>query len=65
MNEQLKLNLVEPGNMLDKYAVCVKKNNVIVINLSLGETGRLAKLVFYFLSADIYASCNVVITGKS
>ena len=35
--------------MPDKYAVCVKKDKVIVRNLPLGETGRFAKLIFYFL----------------
>ena len=38
----------EPGNLVDKYAVCVKKNNKIVGHLQLGKDGKFAKTVFYF-----------------
>ena len=55
---------MEPGNVVDKYAVCVKKNNMIVGHLPLGKNGRFAKTIFYFLRADIYAKCKVIITGK-
>ena len=37
---------MEPGNVADKYAVCVKKNNVIVGYLPLGKNGRFAKMIF-------------------
>ena len=40
---------MEPGNKVDKYAVCVKKDKVIVRNLPLGDPGRFAKLVFNFI----------------
>ena len=46
----------EPGNLVDKYAVCVKKNNEIVGHLQLGKDGKFAKTVFYFLRADEYGS---------
>ena len=46
---------MEPYNVIDKYAVCVKKNNVIVGHLPLGKDGRFAKIIFYFLRADRYA----------
>ena len=55
---------MEPGNVVDKYAVCGKKNNMIVENLPLGKNGRFAKTIFYFLRADIHAKCKVIITGK-
>ena len=45
---------MEPDDFLDKYAVCVKKNNVIVGHLLLGKDGRFAK-IFYFLRAKRYA----------
>ena len=54
----------EPGNLVDKYAVCVKKENEIVGHLPLGKDGKFAKTVFYFLRADEYGSCNVLIKGK-
>ena len=38
----------EPGNLVDKYAVCVKKENEIVGHLPLGKDGKFAKTVFYF-----------------
>ena len=45
---------MEPGNMVDKYTLCVKKDAVIVAHLPL----------VYFLREDRYANFNVVITGK-
>ena len=54
----------EPGNLVDKYAVCIKNENEIVGHLPLGKDGKFAKTVFYFLRADEYGSCNVLIKGK-
>ena len=54
INERLT-TAMEPDNFLDKYAVCVKKNNVIVGHLLLGKDGRFAKMIFYFLRAKRYA----------
>ena len=51
-------------NLVDKYTVCVKKNNEIVEHLQLGKDGKFAKTVFYFLGADEYGSCAVLIKGK-
>ena len=50
----------EPGDLVDKYAVCVKKENEID-----GKDGKFAKTVFYFLRADEYGLCNVLIKGKT
>ena len=55
---------IEPNNVVDKYAVCIKKNNVIVGHLSLGKDGRFAKMIFYFLRSDRYAEYKVTVTGK-
>ena len=55
----------EPGNMVDKYAVCVKKENEIVGHLPLGKDGKFAKTMFYFLRVDEYGSCNVLIKLKT
>ena len=54
----------EPGNLVDKYVVCVKKENEIIGYIPLGKDGKFAKIVFYFLGADEYGSCNVLIKGK-
>ena len=47
-----------------KVPVCVKKDKVIVGHLPLGETGKSAKLIFYFFRADSYANCNIVIAER-
>ena len=58
------LNEREPDNPKDKYAVCVKKENRIVEHLPLGNSGKFAKTIFYFLKADESGSCNIAVTGK-
>ena len=63
VNEELETEM-EPDNVMDKYAVCVKKNASIVGHLSLGKNGKFAMMIFYFLRADQDAECKVVITGK-
>ena len=63
VNEELETEM-EPDNVMDKYAVCVKKNTSIVGHLPLGKNGKFAKMIFYFLRADQDAECKVVITGK-
>ena len=54
----------ETENLVDKYAVCVKKNNEIVGHLKLGKDGKFAKTVFYFLRAGEYGLCDFLIKGK-
>ena len=39
-------------NVMDEYAVCVKKNISIVEHLPFGKNGKFAKMIFYFLRAD-------------
>ena len=63
MNEKLAA-LMEHDNEVDKYAGCVKKENVVVGHLPLRKNGKFAKMIFYFLGADQYATCEVIITGK-
>ena len=63
INEELT-TAVEPDIVVDKYAVCVKKNNVIVRHLPLGKYGRFANIVFYFFRADRYTEWKVIITAK-
>ena len=36
----------EPGNLVDKYVVCAKKENEIVGHLPLGKDGKFVKTVF-------------------
>ena len=41
---------MEPANPADKYAVAVKKNNVVVGDLPLKCSGKFVKTIFYFLN---------------
>ena len=54
----------EPDNPMDKYAVCVKKENKIVRHSPFGKSAKFAKTIFYFLTADEFSSCKIVVTGK-
>ena len=55
---------IEPGNPVDKYVIGVKKNNAKVGHLPLGCSGKFAKTIFYFLRADEWSECKVIVTGK-
>ena len=55
---------MEPDNVMNKHAVCVKKNTSIVGHLPLGKNRKFAKMIFYFLRADQDVECKVVITDK-
>ena len=43
---------IEPHNPVNKYAAAVKKDENVVGHLPLGENGKFAKTIFYFLRAD-------------
>ena len=47
MEEKMK-----PDNVMDKYAVYIKKNTSIVGHLPLGKKSKFAKMIIYFLRAD-------------
>ena len=55
---------LESENELDKYAVAVIKNSVVVGHLAKGKTGRFAKTISFFLRASNDNSCKVEVTGK-
>ena len=55
---------MEADNVVDKYMVCVKTKDVILGHLFHGKNGRFTKMTFYFLRADKYTECKVMITGK-
>ena len=56
---------IELHNPVDKYAVVVKKDEQVVGHLPLGENGKFAKTIFYFLLADTYGKCNITVTRKT
>ena len=61
--EQLVV-LMEPGNKMDKFAVCVKINEKIVGHFKNGTPGRFTKTIIYFLRRDAYSSAWAKVTGK-
>ena len=56
--------LMEPDNLIDKFAVCVKIKEKVVGHLRKGTSGRFAKTIFYFLRSDAYSSAWAKVTGK-
>ena len=63
MNEELETEM-DPDNVMDKYAVCVKKNTSIVGHVPLGKNGKFVKIIFYVLIADQDSERKVVITDN-
>jgi hypothetical protein len=63
VDEVLKAK-IKPTNIVDKYAVCVLHHDRVVGHLKRGKSGRFTKTIFYFLRADTYSSCTVIIKGK-
>ena len=63
IGEQLKVR-IEPDFCVDKCAVCVEKDKKVVGHLKKGESGKFAKIIFYFLRSDPYSSCIATISGK-
>ena len=49
----------------NSVAVAVKKDKRVIGHLPLGENGKFAKTIFYFLRADPYAKCNITVVGKA
>lgn len=64
MNDKVAV-LMELHNVVDKYAVYLKKENLVVDHLLLRNTGKFPKMIFYFLHADQYLTCDAIITRKS
>ena len=58
-------SVVEPKNKEYKFAVAVRKDDCLVEHLPKEKTGKLAKLIFYFLQACDLNTCSVEITGKA
>ena len=56
---------IESDNPVDKYAAAVKNDEKVVRHLPLGENGKFAKTIFYFLRADPHGKCNITVTGKA
>ena len=46
---------MKPDNVVDKYAVFVKKNDVVVGHLLQRKNGRFSKMISFFHRAGKYA----------
>ena len=53
----------EPENIVDKFAVCVEKDDRVVGHLKKGDSGKFAKTIFYFIRSDEYSQCYIEVTG--
>ena len=62
--EMLKA-VIEPKNKECKFAVAIMKDDFLVRNLSKEETGRFAKIIFYFLRACDTNTSSVVLQMRS
>ena len=56
---------IEPHDPVDKYATDVKKDQKVAGHLPVGDKGKFAKTIFYFLRADPYGKCNITVPGKA
>ena len=65
VGEELRA-VMQPNNLMDKFAVVVERNELGVVgHLPLGKFGKFAKTIFYFLKANQPNSCNVIVRGKT
>lgn len=64
IGETLKTCL-EPENIVNKIAVAVEKEGQIVGHLNKTNSGRFAKIIFFFLCANhVNTTCHVEVRGK-
>ena len=63
IGEELE-GIMEPLNPEDPYAVCVKRNGMVVGHLEKGVSETFSRTVFFFLRADRTSSCEVTVTGS-
>ena len=61
MGETLDAKM-EPSNVVDKYTVCVNKDERIVGHIEKRKTGKFAKAIFCLLRAEESNRCVVKIT---
>ena len=55
-----KLNiLMEPDNLADKFAVCVKKDQTVIGHLKKGDSGKFPKTIF--TSSEVIPTANVML----
>ena len=52
-----KLNIMmEVDNRVDKFSICVAKDQTVVGHSKEGDSGKFAKTIFYFLRSDTYCT---------
>ena len=56
--------LVKTNNRVDKFAVCVEKDQTVVCYLKKDDSGKFTKTIFYFLRSDTYCNCYAEGSGK-
>ena len=54
---------LEPESVVNWFAVAVEKEGQIVEHLNKGNSGRFAKIIFYFLRTDHGNAYQVIVRG--
>ena len=55
---------MEPNSRVDKFAVCVEKDQTVFGHLKKVDSEKIAKTIFYFLRSDTYCNCYAKVSGK-
>ena len=56
--------LMESDSRVDKFAVCVEKDQTVFRHLKKVDSEKIAKTIFYFLRSDTYCNCYAKVSGK-
>ena len=55
---------MKPDNSVDKFAVCVEKDQTVAGHLKKEYSGNFAETISYFLRSDSYCNYYAEVSGK-
>ena len=55
---------MEADNRVDKFSICVAKDQTVVGHSKDGDSGKFAKTIFYFLRSDTYCTGMLKFQGN-
>ena len=58
VKEEVMDTRMEPENPTNKYTLCLENNGKVVGHLTKENNGHFSKMIFFFLRADKYESCQ-------
>ena len=56
---------MESNNLMDKYAVAVKRSDESIVVCFIGKIWKICKEIFYFLKANKKCSCVIKVLRKA